>query len=592
VTTVSLIGPGRAGRSLAAALADAGCDVRDVLTRHDDVTGAAQGVDVLVIATPDAAIAEVAARVLPEPETVVLHLSGALGLDVLAPHPRRASLHPLVPLPSAEVGRVRLRSGITFAVAGDPVAAELAGVLDGNVVVVEDEHRAAYHAAACIASNHLVALMGQVERVATSAGLDLDAFVGLARAALTDVVELGPAAALTGPAARGDEATLERHRLTLDPSEIPGYEAGVALARRLAGERSIHDIAAHDIAAHDIAAYDMAASGAVPAVVSPSVARRPEAGAGGRRARRAKAMRVVTSAQEFSEVLGTERALGRSVGLVPTMGALHAGHRSLIEHASGQCDVVAVTVFVNPLQFNDATDLAAYPRDLDADVALARAAGASVVFAPPVEEMYGGQPVQIASTVHVEGVSEGLEGASRPGHFDGVSTVVAKLFALSGRCRAYFGEKDFQQLAVVRRMVADLSIPVTIVGCPTVREVDGLAMSSRNIRLSADQRRAALALHRALLAGRSCVERGERDPVRVTAAMTAVLVAEPAVTPDYAVVVDPSTLECPTEVTGEVRLLVAARVGAVRLIDNERACASTEVSVRRGLVLVNTGEER
>ncbi len=454
-----------------------------------------------------------------------------------------------MPLPSAEVGRVRLRSGITFAVAGDPVAAELAGVLDGNVVVVEDEHRAAYHAAACIASNHLVALMGQVERVATSAGLDLDAFVGLARAALTDVVELGPAAALTGPAARGDETTLERHRQTLDAAELPGYEAGVAMARRLAAER--------------------VQCGAVPPTTSPSVVRHPEAAAGGRRPRRAKVIRVVTGAQEFSDVLDTERALGRSVGLVPTMGALHAGHRSLIERATAQCDVVAVTVFVNPLQFNDPADLAAYPRDLDADVAMARSAGASVVFAPAVEEMYGAQPARVASTVHVEGVSEGLEGASRPGHFDGVSTVVAKLFALSGRCRAYFGEKDFQQLAVVRRMVADLSIPVTVVGCPTVREVDGLAMSSRNTRLSPEQRQAAVALHRALRAGRRCVERGERDPVRVTAAMTAVLVAEPLVTPDYAVVVDPSTLECPAEVAGEVRLLVAAR-GRVGAADRQR----------------------
>ncbi len=237
MTTVRLIGPGRAGRALAAALADAGCDVRDVLTRDDDVAGAALGVDVLVIATPDSAIAEVASRVVPAPDTVVVHLSGALGLDVLSPHRRRASLHPLVPLPSAEVGRVRLRSGITFAVAGDPVVGELAALLDGSVVVVEDERRAAYHAAACIASNHLVALMGQVERVAASAGLDLEAFVGLARAALTDVAELGPASALTGPAARGDETTLDRHRQTLDPAELAGYEAGVAQARRLVAER-------------------------------------------------------------------------------------------------------------------------------------------------------------------------------------------------------------------------------------------------------------------------------------------------------------------------------------------------------------------
>ena len=628
MTTVRLIGPGRAGRSLAAALADAGCDVRGILARRDYLARAARGVDVLVIATPDSAIAEVAARVEPEPGTVVVHLSGALGLDVLSPHRRRASLHPLVPLPSPEVGRVRLRSGITFAVAGDPVAADLAGVLGGSIVVVDDEHRAAYHAAACIAANHLVALMGQVERVAASAGLDLDTFVGLARAALTDVAELGPASALTGPAARGDEATLERHRQSLDAAEIPGYDAGVALARRLASDRPPSGRAravdglsptgqthtgqsrttqsrttqsrttqSRTTQSRTTQSRTTQSGTAQTRSGQPRIGQRTKVVSGaspaGGRTRSARAMRVVTSAKEFSDILDTERAVGRSVGLVPTMGALHAGHRSLIARAAAECDVVAVTVFVNPLQFHDAADLAAYPRDLDADVVTARSAGASVVFAPPVEEMYGAHPSRLASTVHVEGVSEGLEGASRPGHFDGVATVVAKLFALSGRCRAYFGEKDYQQLAVVRRMVVDLSIPVTIVDCPTVRELDGLAMSSRNRRLSGDERHAALALHRALRAGRACVEGGERDPRRVGAAMTAVLVAEPLVMPDYAAVVDPRTLQCPSVVDAEVRLLVAARVGSVRLIDNEGACPlPAGVGAARDLVLVNTGEER
>jgi pantoate--beta-alanine ligase len=574
---------------LAAALADAGCDVRDVLARHDDLAGAARGVDVLVIATPDSAIAEVAARVEPVPGTVVVHLSGALGLDALAPHPRRASLHPLVPLPSPEVGRVRLRSGITFAVAGDPVAGDLARLLGGSIVVVDDEHRAAYHAAACIAANHLVALMGQVERVAATAGLGLDAFLGLARAALTDVTELGPAAALTGPAARGDDATLERHRRTLDAAEVPAYDAGVTLARRLVSDRLsspspgiVPRPLSEDAAARTGRPKPRRAAAGARSVL-------PRAHPTGRRSRRAGPMRVVTSAREFSDLLETERALGRRVGLVPTMGALHVGHRSLVARAAAECDVVAVTVFVNPLQFDDAADLAAYPRDLDADVAMASAAGASVVFAPPVEEMYGSHPAGIASSVHVEGVSEGLEGASRPGHFDGVATVVAKLFSLSGRCRAYFGEKDFQQLTVVRRMVRDLSIPVEIVGCPTVRELDGLALSSRNARPSPAERNAALALHRALDAGRALVERAELDPARVRAAMTAVLVAEPLVTPDYAVVVDPDTLLGPPEVRGRVRLLVAARVGPVRLIDNEEASSESSVVGAEDLVLVNTG---
>jgi predicted short-subunit dehydrogenase-like oxidoreductase (DUF2520 family) len=234
VTTLRLVGPGRAGRSLASALVDTGWDLRGVLGRGDDLSRAAAGVDLVVIATPDAAVAEVAAAVAPVPSTVVLHLSGALGIDVLASHERRGSLHPLVPLPSAEVGRVRLRSGIPFAVAGDAMAAAVGRALGGRCIAIDDDRRAAYHAAACIASNHVVALLGQVERVAAAAGLDLDAFVPLAAAAVQDVSDLGAAAALTGPAARGDEATLARHRAALDPEEMAGYDAGVALARRLA----------------------------------------------------------------------------------------------------------------------------------------------------------------------------------------------------------------------------------------------------------------------------------------------------------------------------------------------------------------------
>jgi predicted short-subunit dehydrogenase-like oxidoreductase (DUF2520 family) len=234
VQSIRIIGPGRAGTSLAAALAAHGWDVVGFLGRHDDLTDAAHGVDILVIATPDDAVATTAAAVAPLAGTTVLHLSGSLGLDALAPHPRRAALHPLVPLPNAAVGATRLASGMTFAVSGEPVARLLALSLGGRVVEVADADRATYHAAACIAANHVVALLGQVERVAASAGLDLEAFLPLTRAALDDVAALGPRQALTGPAMRGDWDTLSRHLDALPARERAGYQAGAALATQLA----------------------------------------------------------------------------------------------------------------------------------------------------------------------------------------------------------------------------------------------------------------------------------------------------------------------------------------------------------------------
>ena len=272
-------------------------------------------------------------------------------------------------------------------------------------------------------------------------------------------------------------------------------------------------------------------------------------------------MRVTTTVAEFRAHLK-----GR-VGLVPTMGYLHAGHVSLIERSAADNELTAVTVFVNPLQFGPSEDLAAYPRDLDRDVALAEEAGAAVVFAPSVEEMYPtGEPL---TTVRVAVVSEPLEGRSRPGHFEGVATVVAKLFAIAGECRAYFGEKDFQQLAVIRRMAADLSFPVEVVGCPTVREADGLALSSRNVYLTPEERAVAPTLYRALTAGRRCIEQdGEVDPAAVRAVMHDAIAAEPRFTLDYAEVVNTADLTTPTRLVGEVRLLAAARLGKARLIDN------------------------
>jgi predicted short-subunit dehydrogenase-like oxidoreductase (DUF2520 family) len=227
---------------MAAALRTVGWSVAAPVGRHDDPADAARGVDVLVIATPDGAIAEVAAAVVPDAHTVVVHLAGSLGLDVLGTHPRRAALHPLVALPSAEVGARRLVSGAWFAVAGDPPDAlalveEIVADLGGRSFTVADDDRAAYHAAAAIASNHLVALLGQAERVAAAAGVPLAAYLDLVRATVENVAELGPAAAITGPAARGDEATLDRHRAALPDSELEAYDAMVRAVRRLADGR-------------------------------------------------------------------------------------------------------------------------------------------------------------------------------------------------------------------------------------------------------------------------------------------------------------------------------------------------------------------
>jgi pantoate--beta-alanine ligase len=288
-------------------------------------------------------------------------------------------------------------------------------------------------------------------------------------------------------------------------------------------------------------------------------------------------VRVVETVAECRELLERARATGRTVGLVPTMGALHAGHISLVTQARADCEVVAVSIFVNPLQFGDPDDIAHYPRTLDDDLRACAQAGVDVVFAPSVREMYPHWPVPVASTVSVVGVSEGWEGASRPGHFDGVATVVAKLFAIAGPCRAYFGEKDFQQLAVVRQMATDLSLPVHVVGCPIVREADGLALSSRNVRLSPEERRAAVVLSRALAAGRGLLEQGTRYSSAVAAAMREVVESQPLVQLDYAVAVGRHDLVAREVIAdpASVRLLIAAEVGPVRLIDN---CAGVDVA--------------
>ena len=282
-------------------------------------------------------------------------------------------------------------------------------------------------------------------------------------------------------------------------------------------------------------------------------------------------MLTVTTIADLRTRLDAERAGGRRVGFVPTMGFLHAGHASLMAAARAGTDVVVASIFVNPLQFAPTEDLDAYPRDLDGDLAVAEREGVDLLFVPSGEEMYPDGAVRTSITVAE--VSEPLEGHTRPTHFAGVATVVAKLFAIVGPCTAYFGEKDFQQVAVVRQMVRDLSIPVEVVACPTLREADGLAMSSRNAYLTPDERAVAPAVHATLQAGRAAIDAGERDPARVRALMADLIGAQPLAQLDYAEVVDARTLQVVDPLSGELRLLAAVKLGNARLIDNLAAFA-------------------
>jgi pantoate--beta-alanine ligase len=268
----------------------------------------------------------------------------------------------------------------------------------------------------------------------------------------------------------------------------------------------------------------------------------------------------------------SERPTPRSVGLVPTMGALHAGHRSLVQAARKRCDIVVVSIFVNPAQFGPNEDFSRYPRTLEQDCEILQTEGVDVAFTPTAEAMY---PDGASTYVEVEGVSERLDGASRPGHFRGVATVVAKLFHIVQPDLAFFGQKDAAQVAVLRKMVRDLDFPLEIIVCPIVREPDGLAMSSRNRYLSEEERCQALVLSRALRTAELQAARGEHRTVELLRTMRAVLQQEPAIRIDYLAVVDPDTLLPIDTVEFGALLAIAAYVGNTRLIDNVPLTSTT-----------------
>ena len=276
-------------------------------------------------------------------------------------------------------------------------------------------------------------------------------------------------------------------------------------------------------------------------------------------------METIEGVAEMQQGAEESRLKGRSLGLVPTMGALHDGHLSLIRRCRAENDVVIMSLFVNPAQFHRRDDLEKYPRDLDGDSRMARAAGVDIVFAPSVAGMY---PDGYLTYVSVEHLTERWEGASRPGHFRGVATVCAKLFTICRPHRAYFGQKDYQQSLVVQRLVADLNLGVEIVVLPTVREPDGLALSSRNVRLGREERRQARVLSQALFQAQEAVRSGERDAGLLAASIEARIRSAPLAVLDYVGVCDAGTLEPLQEIRGKAVAVVAASFGSTRLIDN------------------------
>lgn len=273
--------------------------------------------------------------------------------------------------------------------------------------------------------------------------------------------------------------------------------------------------------------------------------------------------RILRTRADLRAALATS---ARPVGLVPTMGWLHDGHRALMQRARAENATTVVTIFVNPRQFNRSDDFTQYPRNEARDLAFCETEGVDLIWAPPVEEVY---VPGFDTTVAVGAIAEPLEGAARPGHFDGVATVVAVLFGVVGAERAYFGQKDAQQVMVIRRMALDLALPTDVIACPTVREADGLALSSRNVHLSEGERAAAPVLHRALVAAREAWAAGEASADALRATMRTVLATEPLADPEYVSVADGATLAELDRVDGPALLSLAVRFGTTRLIDNE-----------------------
>lgn len=577
---VGIIGAGRVGAVLGSALRAVGHEVVGVsggspetLSRIEtllpavpvlDMVDVARAADLVIVGVPDDAIADVVGWVAAQggfrPGQIVLHPSGSHGTDVLAPAVAAGAIplavHPAMTFTGTSLDLARLE-GTPFAVTApapvQPIGQALVVELGGEPVLLADAARPAYHAALCHAANHLVTLVSQAQTVladasgeepGTSPTEGAGRLLGpVTRAALEGALTRGPAA-LTGPVSRGDVGTVAAHLRALDALDAggiadvePGLGAAVDPADGRAGAGEIGGTyRAMALATTALAQRARRIDDAAATDLRRALAARPETVPAATTGARPAVVHTV------AELRAARRGMVGDVAIVPTMGALHAGHLALVRAARQAARHVVVSVFVNPTQFGDAGDLAVYPRTLEADVAALAALGADapdVVFAPSVQEMYPRGRTSI--TLDPGPIADRLEGASRPGHYSGVLTVVSKLFHLVQPDVAVFGEKDAQQLALVRLMVADLDVPLWVLSVPTVREADGLALSSRNARLSADGRERALALSRSVAAVTRLAAAGA-SPTDALAAARAELDVE-GVEVDYAEIVDAVTFE-------------------------------------------------
>ncbi len=565
-----VIGPGRLGSALVANLVRAGLDVTAVGVRATAGTDpssrpprltlnqAVAGADVLWFTVPDDAIAAAAATAAaalqtahaqaPAGSLLAIHSSGLGSLALLAPLRAAGAevlcLHPLQTFAGGEPQQDAL-VGVPLAVTGEGRAAaagrRLAERLGALPFALPEANKPLYHMAAAVASNLLVALeseAAELMRAASGARDGLQLLGPLVRTTVENLLAQGVEQALTGPVARGDVSTVRAH-LALIHSQPPrcrrGLPGSLRPSRRTRGAAARRRDGAH---------------------VSQAVRRR---GA------------TVKPVRTIGEARTALAALPRPLGLVPTMGALHEGHLALVRAARERCATVAASLFVNPTQFGPGEDFARYPRDEQRDLALFAGHGVDLVFAPRADDMY---PEGFATTVHVGGpLTEAFEGAARASHFDGVATIVTKLLTIVAPDLAFFGQKDAQQLAVIRRLVADLDLPVEIVAVETVREPDGLALSSRNVYLDESQRAGAPRLHEALLAGRAAATAGA-SPADVAAVVTTALapatpaVSRPGFAVKYVAVVDAATFRRERALGPRSLLVAAARLGTTRLIDN------------------------